>query len=62
MQSARIEPTKTKLLKDYKHNSPLIGCRFDPSGRFVFASAQDKSSAQNGSNSSECVGPRCCSR
>jgi WD40 repeat protein len=38
-----IDPTKTKLAKDLKHNSPLVGCRFDPTGRFVFASAQDNS-------------------
>jgi WD40 repeat protein len=34
-------PTKTHQLKEYKHNSPLLGCRFDPSGQFVFAGAQD---------------------
>jgi WD40 repeat protein len=43
MAPAKIEPTKTKLLKDFKHNSPLVGCRFDPSGKYVFASAQDNS-------------------
>jgi WD40 repeat protein len=26
---------------ELRHNAPLIGCRFDPSGRFVFASSQD---------------------
>jgi WD40 repeat protein len=34
-------PAKTHLLKEYKHDSPLLGCRFDPSGQFVFAGAQD---------------------
>jgi hypothetical protein len=34
-------PTKTHLLKEYKHDSPLLGCRCDPSGQFVFAGAQD---------------------
>src|SRR3954468_18894067 len=38
-----IDPTKTKLSKDLKHNSPLIGGPFDPTGRFVFVSAQDNS-------------------
>jgi WD40 repeat protein len=38
-----IDPPATRLLIEYKHNSPLIGCRFDPSGRFLFASAQDNS-------------------
>ncbi len=37
----KIDPTKTHLLKEYKHDSPLLGCRFDPSGQFVFAGAQD---------------------
>ncbi|HZV06020.1 MAG TPA: WD40 repeat domain-containing protein [Gemmataceae bacterium] len=37
----KIDPAKTHLLKDYKHGSPLFGCRFDPSGQFVFAGAQD---------------------
>ena len=39
----KIEPTKTKLLKDYKHNSALVGCRIDPTGKYVFAGAQDNS-------------------
>jgi WD40 repeat protein len=30
------------LLVELKHSSPLIGCRFDPSGRFLFASAEDR--------------------
>jgi WD40 repeat protein len=33
----------TPSFKELKHNSPLIGCRFDPSGQFVFAGAQDNS-------------------
>jgi WD40 repeat protein len=39
--SDKIDPTKTHLLKEYKHDSPLVGCRFDPSGQFVFAGCQD---------------------
>ena len=38
---SQVDAAKTKLVKELKHNSPLIGCRFDPSGRFVFAGAQD---------------------
>lgn len=38
-----FDPTKTKLLKDFKHNSALIGARFDPTGKYVFVSAQDNS-------------------
>ncbi len=37
----KIDPAKTHLLKEYKHDSPLLGCRFDPSWQFVFAGAQD---------------------
>lgn len=36
-----ITPARTRLALELRHTSPLIGCRFDPSGRFVFASAQD---------------------
>src|SRR5258708_4926440 len=35
------DPTKARVEFDFKHASPLIGVRFDPSGRFLFASAQD---------------------
>ncbi|MCI0685589.1 MAG: hypothetical protein L0Y71_26120 [Gemmataceae bacterium] len=38
-----IDPTRTRMVLELRHNSPLIGARFDPSGRFVFASAQDNS-------------------
>src|SRR5262249_26971832 len=27
--------------KEWKHTSPLVSCRIDPAGRFVFAGAQD---------------------
>lgn len=36
-----IDPLATRLLTEFKHNSPIIGCRFDPTGRYLFASAQD---------------------
>jgi WD40 repeat protein len=29
------------MVLELRHNSPLLGCRFDPAGRFVFAGAQD---------------------
>jgi WD40 repeat protein len=35
------DPLKTKQVQELKHNSPLLGCRIDPSGRFVFAGSQD---------------------
>jgi WD40 repeat protein len=37
------DPLGTKLVQDLKHNSPLLGCRFDPTGGFIFAGAQDNS-------------------
>lgn len=36
-----IDPTKTHLGADYEAGSPLISCRFDPSGRYLFAGAQN---------------------
>jgi len=38
-----VDSTKTHVEKDLAHDSPLISCRFDPSGKFVFAGAQDYS-------------------
>jgi WD40 repeat protein len=40
-EPAKIDPAKTRLVQEWKHARPLIGCRFDPSGRFVFASSED---------------------
>ena len=37
----KIEPQQTHQVAEFKHGSPLLTCRFDPSGQFVFASAQD---------------------
>jgi WD40 repeat protein len=34
-------PTRTHMVQELRHNSPLLGCRFDPTGQFVFAGAQD---------------------
>src|SRR6476620_2691138 len=38
---ATIDYKQTRLALELKHKSPLIGCRFDPTGRFLFASAED---------------------
>jgi len=35
------DPAKTYVEKEFAHKSPLIACRFDAAGRYVFASAQD---------------------
>jgi WD40 repeat protein len=39
----KIDPAATRQVQELKHNSPLLGCRVDPSGQFVFAGAQDNS-------------------
>lgn len=36
-----MNPAKTHTFVDFKHGSPLISCRFDPSGRHVFYGAED---------------------
>src|SRR5262249_9268171 len=41
IDAAKVDPTKTRLVQELKHARPLIGCRFDPSGRFVFAGSED---------------------
>ena len=37
------EPQHTHVVYEWKHSSPLITCRFDPQGRFLFSSAEDMS-------------------
>lgn len=37
----QINPAQTRMLAQLQHTAPMLACRFDPSGRFVFASAQD---------------------
>jgi WD40 repeat protein len=41
MNPTKIDPTQVRMTQELKHTSPLVGCRFDPTGRFVFAGAQD---------------------
>ena len=36
------DPTAARWSARLKHARPLIGCRFDPSGRFLFVSAEDE--------------------
>lgn len=38
-----IDPLRTRQAQELRHTSPLLGCRFDPTGRYVFATAQDNS-------------------
>ena len=39
--NGQITPSRTRMALELRHTSPLIGCRFDPLGRFVFATSQD---------------------
>ena len=39
--SPKADPAQTHLVGEFKHTSPLLACRFDPSGQFAFATAQD---------------------
>ncbi|MDY3555238.1 hypothetical protein R5W24_004377 [Gemmata sp. JC717] len=36
-----FDPAAARVAHSFKHPRPLVGCRFDPSGRFLFASAED---------------------
>lgn len=36
-----LDLTAARVDREFKHASPLVGCRFDPSGRYLFATAQD---------------------
>lgn len=35
------DPAQTHVVKSYDHNAPLLGCRIDPAGKFVYAGGQD---------------------
>jgi WD40 repeat protein len=37
----KIDPTKTHVALEHKHDRPLVACRFDPAGRYVFFGAED---------------------
>jgi len=39
--SPKADPRATHAVGEFKHTSPLLSCRFDPSGQFVFATAYD---------------------
>ncbi len=40
---AAFDPTAARVERELKHTRPLVGCRFDPSGRFLFVTAEDDS-------------------
>ena len=39
----KTDPTKTHVSHEHKHDRPLIACRYDPAGRYVFFGAEDNS-------------------
>lgn len=41
MQAPAADPVLTHIAKDLVHTRPLVSCRFDPSGKFVFAGGED---------------------
>ncbi|MEZ6116769.1 MAG: hypothetical protein R3C28_09370 [Pirellulaceae bacterium] len=41
-EGPKIDFRQTKITREWKYESPLIGCRFHPSGTMVFAAAQDQ--------------------
>ena len=41
MVAPTIDPTNTNVVLEHKHERPLVACRFDPSGKYVFFGAED---------------------
>src|SRR5207245_1207749 len=41
INTGQLDPTRTRMVLELRHNVPLFSCRIDPGGRFVFAGAQD---------------------
>ena len=39
--SGQINPAQSRMVLQLDHDSPFLSARFDPTGRFVFAGAQD---------------------
>ncbi len=40
--SSAVDPMKIKVSKELVHEAPLVCCRFDTKGRYVFAGTQDR--------------------
>lgn len=39
----KTDPRQAHLAREFAHDAPLINCRFDPSGQYVFATGEDRS-------------------
>jgi WD40 repeat protein len=35
------DPTKTHVVHEWKHGKPLLACRFDPTGEFLYTTSED---------------------
>src|SRR5687768_5288530 len=40
-QPRPITTANTRMTLELRHDSPFLSCRFDPTGRFLFAGAED---------------------
>ena len=38
----QLDVQATKVVRSWKHRAPLLGCRYDPTGRYAFASSMDQ--------------------
>lgn len=38
----KADPKAAHVAQEFTHDAPLITCRFDPTGRFIFATAEDR--------------------
>lgn len=50
-----IDPTLARVEREFKHASPLMACRFEPGGRYLFAFTQDESIVRFDTTSDEKV-------
>ena len=53
------EPEKTHIARELKYGKPLIACRFDPTGKAVFAGAEDDVRSSRVGARTERRGGRC---
>ena len=37
----KVNPQKTALAREHKHNRPLTACHWEPKSRFIFFGAED---------------------
>ena len=37
-----VDPSQCRLVKEFKHGAPMLSCRFDPTGEYVYAGARER--------------------